>query len=97
MAKRKFGSSRDPLQVQISVRLKLPRGVKPTAALVNEAVRYRIENDEDHPFAKTRIIRWRNPARGGKKSKWRKGNQDDAWTTLAPWLRFADITTFSPR
>lgn len=84
MAKTK---KRDPLQVQISVTLRMPRVrgklVKPTARLINEAIAYRIRHGHDHPSAKTRIIRWRNPARRGPGARWRQGNQSDAWASLA--------------
>lgn len=75
----------DPLEVQISVTLRLPRDVAPTAitaALVDELIAYRIEHGHDHPRAKTRIITWRNPNRRGAGARWRTGNQDDAWETL---------------
>ena len=89
--------SRDPLAVQISVRLKLPRGKKPTRALVQEAIEYRIEHDDDHPLAETKIIRWRNPARKGHFSRWRQGNQSDAWATLKKFIRHANVNAISVR
>lgn len=98
---REFGvkrpTSKDPLAVQISVRLKLPRGKKPTRALVQEAIDYRIENDEDHPLAETKIIRWRNPSRRGKLASWRQGNQSDAWATLAKFIRNTNVSVFTVR
>jgi hypothetical protein len=94
---RRRDSSRDPLAVQISVRLKLPPGMKPTAARVQEAIDYRINHDEDHPLAKTKIIRWRNPARKGSDSAWRQGNQDDAWTTLKKWIAHSHVDVFTVR
>lgn len=99
MAKRtrEFGSSRDPLQVQISVRLRLPRGVKPTTARTRAAINHRIKYGHDHPNAQTRIIRWRNPGRKGAGSQWRQGNQADAWGTLAQWLKFADVDLIEVR
>lgn len=92
MAKRLFGSSRDPFQVQISIHFRLPKGVKPTTARANAAVQFRLKHGYDHPNARTKIIRWRNPSRRGAKSHWRKGNQADAWSTIAPWLQFAHVT-----
>lgn len=84
-------SSRDPLQVQISVRAKLPKGRKPSPQLIQDAIRYRVEHGEDHPAFKTRIIRWRNGGRRGNLSAWRQGNQSDAWGTLGKWLAFASV------
>lgn len=106
MAKRTFGSSRDPLQVQVSVRLKLPRAVKALPAkerralqrkLTQEAINYRLTHDRDHKYATTKIIRWRNPGRKGQLSRWRQGNQADAWATLKQWLRFATVDAVSVR
>ena len=87
-------SSRDPLEVQISIRFKAPKGTQPeqlTAALYDEVIKYRIENGVDHPAFTSKIIRWKNPARAGKKGAWRQGNQSDAWDTLGKQLRFATI------
>jgi hypothetical protein len=75
----------DPLEVQVSIKLRLPKHVPEsavTAALVDEFVLYRIQHGKDHPRAKTRIIQWRNPARRGSFRRWRTGNQEDAWDTL---------------
>lgn len=80
-----MAGSRDPLEVQISIKLRLPKGVPPeavTSRLIDELVAYRIEHGKDHPRAKTRIIQWRNPGRRGALRRWRTGNQEDAWETL---------------
>lgn len=90
-------SSDDPLAVQISVRLQLPRGRKPSRKLVQQAIDYRIEHGEDHPFAETKIIRWRNPSRKGKLASWRQGNQSDAWATLAKFIRHTNVSVFTVR
>jgi hypothetical protein len=75
----------DPLEVQVSIKLRVPKHIPQTAitaALADEIVRYRIEHGKDHPRAKTRIIQWRNPGRRGSFRRWRTGNQEDAWATL---------------
>jgi hypothetical protein len=90
-------SSRDPLNVQINVVAHLPRGTRPTKRLIQEAIRYRIEHEEDHPRFETKIIRWRNPGRTGKLGGWRQGNQSDAWRSLKRVLRFADVDVFTVR
>jgi len=80
----------DPLEIQISVKLKLPKHVDPKtvpASLIDEVVRYRVEHGHDHPRAQTRIIRWLNPSRKGRKGQWRTGNQADAWESLGPALK----------
>jgi hypothetical protein len=102
MAKRygiKRASSRDPLSVQITVRCKLPKGSRPeqlTASLIDEAIKYRIENGEDHPAFVCKIVRWKNPARKGKNAGWRQGNQADAWTTLGPQLKDTNVAVITP-
>lgn len=93
-------TSRDPLQVQISVRVKVPKGTKPkqlTASLINEAIAYRIENGYDHPKIESKIVRWRNPTRPGGKGSWRQGNQSDAWATLGKWLRRSNVDVITVR
>lgn len=90
-------TSRDPLAVQISVKLRLPGGMKPTAAQVQEAIDYRINHDDDHPLAETKIIRWRNPGRKGSARAWRQGNQPDAWKTLKKWIRHSHVNVFTVR
>jgi hypothetical protein len=81
------GSSRDPLEIQVNVRMRLPKGTKPSEQLARDFIDYRIEHGEDHPRATTKIIRWRNPSRGGRLGAWRQGNQSDAWGTLGKFLR----------
>lgn len=72
----------DSFAAQIRVRFH-KGGISPTTELVNEAIRYRIENGEDFPDVTTKILRWRNPGRRrGEDRAWRQGNQDDAWETL---------------
>lgn len=97
--RRKRVSSRDPLQVQISIRARLPKGAKVAASLYQDAIRYRVENGEDHPAFETKIVRWRNGGRAGSLSRWRSGNQHDAWGTLGKWLSGArvDVTTVRNR
>lgn len=94
MAKRRAGrgSSRDPLEIQVNVKMRLPRGTRPTEALAREFIDYRIEHGEDHPRATTRIVRWRNPSRAGSLGAWRQGNQDDAWGTLGKFLAGGEAT-----
>ena len=89
MSKRRSrrGSSRDPLEIQVNVRMRLPRGTKPSEQLARDFIDYRIEHGEDHPRATTKIVRWRNPSRGGALGTWRQGNQPDAWATLGKFLR----------
>ncbi len=89
--------NRDPLEIQISVQMDLPKGTRPTHELAMEFVEYRIEHGEDHPRAKTWIVRWKNPARPGKGASWRQGNQADAFATLGKWLVNTDPGTITVR
>lgn len=83
-------SSGDSLKVQIAVKARLPKGMKPTNNLLYEAIAYRIEHGADHPNFDTRILRWQNPGRKrGELRQWREGNQADAWTTLGPAIAAA--------
>lgn len=80
----------DPLEIQVSVKLRLPRRVSQDdipASLIDEIIAYRIEHGHDHPRAKTRIVQWRNPGRRGTLRRWRTGNQSDAWETLGRALK----------
>jgi len=80
----------DPLEIQISIRLRLPQTVRAEdvpSSLIDELVRYRIDNGYDHPRATTRIVQWLNPARKGQAAQWRTGNQADAWETLGRALK----------
>lgn len=79
-------SSRDPLEIQVNIKMRLPKGTAPTESLAQEFINYRIEHGEDHPRATTKIVRWRNPSRGGRAGNWRQGNQGDAWGTLGKFL-----------
>lgn len=96
-------SSRDPLRIQVSVRLKQPidpRTGEPiplSPDVIQEAIRYRVENGQDHPRVTTRIVRWKNPSRAGSLSRWRQGNQADAWGTLGKWLGHARVDVVSVR
>lgn len=90
-SRHKRASSRDPLQVQISIKSRLPKGVEVAASLYQDAIRYRVEHGEDYPAFTTRIIRWRNGGRRGNLSSWRQGNQSDAWGTLGKWLAHATV------
>ena len=78
----------------------MPKGTRPeqiTASLIDEAIKYRIENGEDHPRFQTRIIRWKNPTRKGAHGNWRQGNQADAWGTLAKWIQHANVDVIKVR
>lgn len=74
----------DPLNVQVSTKFKLPPGKRPSANLIKEAIRFRIEHGHDAVGVTTSIVRWRNPDRKDpSKRGWREGDQEAAWRTLA--------------
>lgn len=87
-------SNRDPLQVQISIRAKLPKGIDVAPSFFQDCIQYRIQNGHDHPAVTTRIVRWRHYDQA-----WREGGQGHAWATLGRWLEFTTVgvTTFRRR
>jgi len=82
------GGSRDPLQVQISIRAKLPKGIDASPSFYQDAIRYRVEHGHDHPAITTRIVQWRHF--GGP---WKTGRQETAWERLGNWLMVATVAT----
>lgn len=64
---------RDPLQIQISARVTVPRGKTITANVIRQAIAYRIKEDADPPGIKLQIVQWRNagPWRAGRPADWR--------------------------
>jgi hypothetical protein len=65
------GTKGDPLDFQISVKVKLPRGFKLSAKVLTQAIRYRIEKGRSPRGMQLKIIRWRNPARKHTSPDWR--------------------------
>lgn len=52
------GTSHRHVDVQISASFRIPRGYHPSADLVRDAVRYRLEHGHDHKLVKVRIVAW---------------------------------------
>jgi len=62
----------DLVEVQISVKAKLPDGRRPSKKLLDEFVR-RTADGEQIPGVEVRLIRWRNPGTGvGKTKEWQE-------------------------
>ena len=66
-----YGKGSDPLDFQISARVKLPKGRTISARVLAEAIRYRIDNGRNPKGIQLKIIRWRNPARITTSTDWR--------------------------
>lgn len=52
------GHKKRRVDLQLSATFKLPRGYRPSAALVREAVEYKIEHGHDHDRVIVRIVGW---------------------------------------
>lgn len=65
------GTKGDPLDFQISAKVKIPKGRTITANVLTEAIRYRIKTGRSPRGIQLRIIRWRNPARINTNPDWR--------------------------
>lgn len=52
------GKAHRHVDVQISASFKIPRGYHPSADLVRDAVRYRLEHGHDHKLVRVRIVAW---------------------------------------
>ena len=61
----------DPVTVQISVKLKKPKGAKLAPEVLQQAVDYWAKHGESPRGMDVQVIRWRNPERSGKKGGWR--------------------------
>lgn len=81
-------SSRDPLQIQISAHVDVPRGRSIDANVIAEAIAYRLDEGENPEGITLRIVQWRNPTRKtAALQAWRSGDQDAAWATLGNAIR----------
>jgi hypothetical protein len=81
-------SWRDPLQIQISAHVKIPRGRRITANVIRQAIEYRLDHGENPPGIELEIVQWRNPGRKSAALRaWRSGSQEAAWGTLGNALR----------
>lgn len=55
--------TRDSLDVQISVTVKVPKGKRLSAALIEEAIKFRANTGRNPKGFKIKMTRWRNPDR----------------------------------
>jgi len=65
------GEKGDPLDFQISARVRIPKGRTITARVLTEAIRYRIKHGRSPRGIQLKIIRWRNPDRKFTSPDWR--------------------------
>lgn len=67
------GKKGDPLDFQISARMRVPKGHTVAAPVLTGAIRHRLETGHNPPGIKLRIIAWRNPDRSDEElAKWRR-------------------------
>lgn len=76
-----------PIDIQINVRLRVPRGYTLKKSVIAEAIRFRAEHG--HPpndHIELRILRWRTPGKA-----WRDGNEMQAWNNFRGILQRARL------
>jgi hypothetical protein len=82
---------RDALATQIMVRAKIPKGVRITRSVIEQAVRFRAATGKNPPGFDVRIVKWRNENRRRAEDRaWRgveggrnaSASQIDRWLTL---------------
>ncbi len=76
MANKRFTltSSRDPLAVEISAKIKAPKGFKVTTKLIEQAIRWKLEHNLRNPKGfDLKIVSWTNPTRNPEKINPRNG------------------------
>jgi hypothetical protein len=61
----------DSLQVQVALKIKLPRGVKPSPSLPSKIIDAMVHGEELPPNVEVRGVFWRNPTRKGDLAHWR--------------------------
>jgi hypothetical protein len=69
----KRGKKGDPLDFQISARMRIPKGYTVAAPVLTDAIRHRLETGRNPKGIQLRIIAWRNPDRADPElAKWRR-------------------------
>ena len=84
------------VDLQLSVTFHVPRGYAPTANLVKEAIAYRIEQDDDPPHIRVRLIGWNWTDRHGTRHHRAPENstaERAAWTRFKRMIDATTITT----
>jgi len=75
----------DPLSVQISFRVRVPKGTGVTKQALEEIYQNWIETGELPPGIEIRGIFWKNSARHGKLSDWRYSSGSDLSVIIPGW------------
>jgi hypothetical protein len=85
MAKHNHGRP-DSLQVQVSLRIRVPRGVTVNPKVLPKIIDALVHHEELPPNVEVRGVFWRNPQRRGSLSHWRyhEGADLSAAPTSAP-------------
>jgi hypothetical protein len=96
-------SSRDPLTVQISARVKKPKGIRLTKKVLEQAIRFKLDSPTlaDPRGFTLRIVSWTNPTRNPTKTNPRNGlplnaprdygPDKERWLTLRRALQSAPL------
>lgn len=72
------------IEIQISARVRRPKGARITPALLREAIAYRLEHGQDPPGIRLRIVGW---TKGGRHKDAAGRSQDQIWEDWTPLLR----------
>jgi hypothetical protein len=83
---RVYGTKGDPLDFQISVKVKVPPGRTISAKVITEAIRYRIEKGRNPRGFVLKIVRWRNPNRRDTSPFWRTPTDAETVANTAEML-----------
>jgi len=83
------GHKKRRVDLQISATFHLPRGYQPSAALVREAVLWRLDNGTDHAHVKIRIVGW-NTSDGKTGGPAGAASENEAFRRFAGVLKAAE-------
>lgn len=75
-------SKPDPLSVQVSIKLRLPKGFRITKKVLNDAYLQWVETGELPPSMEIRGIFWKNGARRSLLDFWRYSSHSDLETII---------------
>lgn len=76
--KKRKGKKADPVNIQIGVRYKLPKGARVTSKVLNEVInQWALKGTTPRGF-KIAVVRWRNPKRKTAHARrWKSSNDQD--------------------
>jgi hypothetical protein len=82
------------VEVQISATIHLPRGYAPTKQIVEDAIKYRLKNDEDPHGVTLRITGWNSSTKNGTHERELDEDEDDSrhWHNFRGLLQAASFS-----